>query len=303
MTSDRATTVDDDGTPTAVLSVDFELFSQTPAYRSAGGTAPADEATAGLEMGQFLRETLADHDAEATFFTVSSVAEDHPDEVRAIADAGHEIASHTHSHRLLSDLDPDERREELVHSRDVLESVTGATVEGFRAPAFDVPEGTLAALADAGYRYDSSVAACRKIPGWYGGEDDAVRPCSAVDVQADAPDTLAELPIAVMPGLRLPLTGTWLRFFGVRYTIAGMHMLARRGITPVLYVHPWELADLPDVEGVPKRVYVRTGAWMRRAVERILAEPFEFVTARSVVADAAGTPPLDAPAPGAGGAE
>ncbi|MFD1512197.1 polysaccharide deacetylase family protein [Halomarina rubra] len=276
-------------TPRAVLSIDFELFAQTPAYRGASGTAP-DE-TVGLEQGQFLRETLAAHDADATFFTVSSVADEHPEAVRAIADAGHEVASHTHSHRLLSDLSPDERRGELVRSRETLESVTGTSVDGFRAPAFDVPDGTFADLAAAGYAYDSSVAACRKIPGWYGGEDDAVRPCSAADVRADAPAHLAELPVAVMPGLRLPLTGTWLRFFGVRYTVAGMHLLARRGITPVLYVHPWELADLPDVDGVPKRVYVRTGTWMRRAVERILAEPFEFVTAREVVADAVGTPP------------
>ncbi len=276
-------------TDRAVLSVDFELFSQTPAYRSASGTAP-DESV-GLEQGTFLRETLADHDAAATFFTVSSVAESYPDSVRAIADAGHEIASHTHSHRLLSSLDAGERREELARSRELLESTCGVPVSGFRAPAFDLPEGTFADLADAGYAYDSSVAACRAIPGWYGGEDDAVRPCSAHAVRADAPAGLAELPVAVMPGLRLPLTGTWLRFFGVRYTIAGMRLLARRGIVPVLYVHPWELADLPAVEGVPTRVYVRTGAWMRRAVERILDEPFEFVTARSVVEDAVGTPP------------
>jgi hypothetical protein len=86
-----------------------------------------------------------------------------------------------------------------------------------------------------------------------------------------------------MPGVRLPLTGTWLRFFGVRYTVLGMRLLARRGIAPVLYVHPWEFADLPAVDGVPRRVYVRTGEWMRKAVQRLLDQPFEFVTARSVV--------------------
>jgi peptidoglycan/xylan/chitin deacetylase (PgdA/CDA1 family) len=281
----------------AVLSVDFELFGQTPAYRSAAGTAdPTDGPgeAAGLDQARFLRETLAARDATATFFTVSSVAEAHPEAVRALADAGHEVASHTHSHRLLSALDAEERREELTRSRETLESVTGAAIDGFRAPAFDVPDGTFADLADAGYAYDSSVAACRAIPGWYGGEDDAVRPCAAADVRAGAPETLAELPVAVMPGLRLPLTGTWLRFFGVRYTLAGMRLLARRGVAPVLYVHPWELADLPAVDGVPRRVYVRTGAWMRRAVERILAEPFEFVSARSAVANAVGTPPLAA---------
>jgi hypothetical protein len=86
-----------------------------------------------------------------------------------------------------------------------------------------------------------------------------------------------------MPGLRLPLTGTWLRFFGPRYTIYGMKRLARRGITPILYVHPWELVDLPRIEGVPRRVYWHTGDWMKRAVERILDADFEFVTAREVI--------------------
>ncbi|MFW5918336.1 MAG: DUF3473 domain-containing protein, partial [Haloferacaceae archaeon] len=74
-----------------------------------------------------------------------------------------------------------------------------------------------------------------------------------------------------------------LRFFGPRYTILGMRWLARRGITPILYVHPWECVDLPDVPGVPSRVYHHTGAWMRRAVERILSSDFTFVSAGEVV--------------------
>ena len=51
----------------------------------------------------------------------------------------------------------------------------------------------------------------------------------------------------------------------------------------MLYVHPWELVDLPAVEGVPTRVYVRTGDWMRRAIERILQQDFEFTTVRTVL--------------------
>ncbi|WP_136715843.1 polysaccharide deacetylase family protein [Halorientalis salina] len=268
----------------AVLSIDFELFSQTPAYRSAAGETDRDGV--GLAGGEFLLNRLADHDASATCFVVSSVAEAYPEAVEALAAAGHEIGSHTHTHRLLTDLDADDRREEMERSRTVLEDVTGNTVSGFRAPAFDIASDHFDALAATGYAYDSSVVASRRIPGWYGGEYDLTRPAPASEVRADAPAGLAELPVSVMPGLRLPLTGTWLRFFGPRYTILGMKLLARRGIAPVLYVHPWEFVDLPEVEGVPARVYWRTGDWMRRAVERILAQPFEFVTARDVVEDA-----------------
>ncbi|MGB9932132.1 polysaccharide deacetylase family protein [Haloarcula amylolytica] len=267
----------------AVLSIDFELFAQTPAYRSASGTTDRDGV--GLDGGRFFREILAEYDATSTAFVVSSVADSHPDDVRALADAGLEIASHTHTHQLLSELDGDGRRGELSQSKDVLERVTNEQVSGFRAPAFDITDDHFDLLSDTGYTYDSSVVSSRSIPGWYGGEYDIHEPVPATAVRPDAPDTITEFPASVMPGLQLPLTGTWLRFFGPRYTVLGMKLLARQGITPMLYVHPWELVDLPAVEGVPTRVYVRTGGWMRRAVERILQQDFEFTTARAVLKD------------------
>ena len=279
-------------TDRAVLSVDFELFTQTPAYRRAVGET--DDEGVGLDATDFLLDVLDERDATATFFVVSSVAERHPELVRSIAEAGHEIASHSHSHRLLSTLGDDDRVEELERSRGVLKRVTGEPVSGFRAPAFDLPPGMFADLAAAGYGYDSSVVPARSVPGWYGGEHDLHRPAPATRVRPDAPPGLAELPASVMPGLRLPLSGAWLRFFGPRYTTGGMRMLARRGIAPVLYLHPWELVDLPAVDGVPRRVYWRTGAWTRRAVERLLDGPFEFVPARTVVEEAGAMGPVDA---------
>lgn len=276
----------------AVFSVDFELFTHTPAYRRAAGEI--EEQDIGLSAGAYLREVLDTHDVRATFFVVSAVAENYPDTVREISNNGHEIGSHTHSHTLLSTLDKSDRREEIVRSRAVLERVTDRTVTGFRAPAFDIAGDHFEELDRAGYTYDSSIAPSRRIPGWYGGEYDVHRPCPVTQIRSDAPPSLAELPVSVMRGLRLPLTGAWLRFFGPRYTILGMKLLARQGITPVLYVHPWELVDLPDVDGVPTRVYWRTGEWMRRAVERILAQPFDFVAAETVVESIADETKTDA---------
>lgn len=275
--------------PTAVLSVDVELFDQTPAYRSARGTTERDGV--GLEGLEYLLEALDRHGAAATHFVVSSAAQRHPDATRRIADAGHEVASHSHSHRLLTDLSTAARREEYARSRELLREVTGQPVRGFRAPAFDIPPGHFAGLERAGYAYDSSVVASRAVPGWYGGEYDLEVPAPAREVDPGAPAGMTEVPASVMPGLRLPLTGTWLRFFGPRYTILGMRLLARRGVAPVLYVHPWELVDLPAVEGVPKRVYWHTGEWMRRAVDRILEQPFDFTTAAALAGeDGDGTP-------------
>jgi len=270
--------------PRAVLSIDFESFQHLPAYRTARGTLPPDAPDIGVSVADGLRARLAAHDAAATFFVVSDLAERHPDPLRRVADDGHEIASHTHTHPHLSDLTPAECAEELETSRATLERVTGADVTGFRAPSFDLPPDHFGRLADAGYEYDSSVVPCRSIPGWYGGEWSVRRPTSAAEIVPGAPASVAVLPVAVMPGLRLPLTGTWLRFFGVRYTLLGMRLLARQGITPVLYLHPWEFCDLPSVPGVPRRVYARTGAWMWRALDRLLGADFAFVTARAAAA-------------------
>lgn len=272
------------GSNRAVLSVDFELFSQTPAYRRATGTT--DVSDVGLAAGAYLRRLLDEHGAKATVFVVSSVAENHPELIRGFAEAGHEIASHTHSHALLTDLDARARRVELERSRTILRDVTGQPIEGFRAPAFAFPPDHFDCLDRAGYTYDSSIVPCRAIPGWYGGEHTVDTPVPATRIHSAAPAAFAELPVSVMPGLRLPLSGAWVRFFGRRYTRLGMELLARRGITPVLYVHPWELVDLPSVEGVPTRVYWRTGEWMRNTLESLLASPFEFVTAKTAIEDA-----------------
>lgn len=267
--------------PTAVLSVDLEWFSHIPAYRNAAGSL--HDPHLGASAVDRLLETFATHDAATTFFTVANVAERDPSIVERIAEAGHEIASHTVSHPHLTTLDPAERRRELRESRETLERLSGEEVVGFRAPSFDVGDNHFDQLEAAGYTYDSSVVPCRSIPGWYGGEWNARRPCTAAELVEGAPASVWELPVGVMPGLRLPLSGTWLRFCGVRYAAWGMRLLVRRGVTPVLYVHPWEFVDLPAVDGVPRRVYVRTGAWMWRALERLLSQPFSFVPARTAV--------------------
>ena len=44
-------------------------------------------------------ELLAERDVPATFFLTGQAAERHPDTVKLIADAGHEIGNHSYSHR------------------------------------------------------------------------------------------------------------------------------------------------------------------------------------------------------------
>lgn len=270
----------------AAVTIDFELFRHTPAFRKANGTISDD--TLGLAATDFLLEAFDAAGVTTTFFVVSEIAEDHPEVIEQIADAGHEIASHTHSHRLLSELDENERHRELSQSREILASACGQSVSGFRAPAFDLYDGYFADLAEAGYDYDSSINPCRAIPGWYGGQHSVRRAVPATTIASNAPPGLGEIPIAVSPYLELPVSGAWTRLLGRRYTLWGTQAIADDGVPPVLYFHPWEFVDLPDVDGVPWRVTWRTGEWMRETLERILSLPLDFVPLSDLAVDLTG---------------
>lgn len=79
-------------------------------------------------------ETLDGFGARATFFLIGARAEQHPEIVRAIADAGHEIGSHTYTHRHLWLLPPGRTRDEMNRAAETLAAITGMPVRYFRPP-------------------------------------------------------------------------------------------------------------------------------------------------------------------------
>lgn len=78
------------------------------------------------------------------------------DELREVADAGMEVASHGLLHRHLPQLDDATLRAEAADSREILETVLGRSVAGFAYPYGDVDRRVAAAVRDAGY--DHAVA-------------------------------------------------------------------------------------------------------------------------------------------------
>jgi peptidoglycan/xylan/chitin deacetylase (PgdA/CDA1 family) len=75
------------------------------------------------------------------------------EELRALAAAGHEIASHTMTHARLLDLSDAELRGELVDSKHLLEDLLGQPVHGLAYPYGEFDARVRAATIDAGYRY------------------------------------------------------------------------------------------------------------------------------------------------------
>ena len=80
-------------------------------------------------------ECLARRGVKATFFVIGRKAEQHPDVVRAIVDAGHGIGLHAHDHDRLFSLRGERRvRDDLERGMAAIEKVTGQRPLLFRPP-------------------------------------------------------------------------------------------------------------------------------------------------------------------------
>jgi polysaccharide deacetylase family protein (PEP-CTERM system associated) len=188
-----------------------------------------------------LLTTLERHDARATFFVLGWIGQYHPEVVRAIAAAGHEIASHGFWHDRVTTLDPAAFRVDLRKSKQVLEDVCGTEVVGYRAPNFSIIPGyewAFDVLIDEGFLYDSSLFPIRR-PGYgYPGA-----PKGPHLIQRGS-GSLAEFPMATTSILRYPVPaagGGYLRHLPLAVTRRAFSEASRRGEPTTFYIHPWEL--------------------------------------------------------------
>src|SRR5262245_64921782 len=99
------------------LTIDVEEHFQAHAYETIIDRAAWDSMPSRVVRNtERVLEVLADHRTHATFFVLGWVAERHPALVRAIAAAGHEVASHGYAHQLLYRQQPADFATDLARS-------------------------------------------------------------------------------------------------------------------------------------------------------------------------------------------
>nr|WP_244363010.1 polysaccharide deacetylase family protein [Streptomyces aquilus] len=82
-----------------------------------------------------LLDILKEKQVPATFFLLGKRhIEKYPELVKRMADEGHEVASHTWDHKILTRLKPDQIREELQRPNDEIERLTGRRPTLMRPP-------------------------------------------------------------------------------------------------------------------------------------------------------------------------
>lgn len=105
----------------------------------------------GTEHTDAILDGLSREGVAATWFMVQFWTEKYPDYVKKIADAGHEIGTHSATHSYMSRLTAEEISSELASSSQAIEAVTGGKVELFRPPYGDYDDELISTAENDGY--------------------------------------------------------------------------------------------------------------------------------------------------------
>lgn len=187
---------------------------------------------------------------KATFFILGCVAKDHPEIVRIISEAGHEVASHGFSHKLIYRQTPDEFRYETRESKKILEDIVQKPVIGYRAATYSIVNDSLWALdilLEEDFKYDSSIFPMRHDR--YGISDAIMVPHKR---ETPSGRKITEFPISVLNyhTMKIPVAGGgYFRLFPYWLTRWGLGKINKKGIPFVFYAHPWEIDKNQPVIG------------------------------------------------------
>jgi polysaccharide deacetylase family protein (PEP-CTERM system associated) len=203
-----------------------------------------------------LLELFESGGAHATFFTLGWVAERHPDLIRRIVAGGHELASHGYGHRRAADQPRGEFALDVARAKAILEDAGGVAVNGYRAPSFSIDERnpwTFDVLAEAGYRYSSSVYPVR--------HDHYGMP-TAPRFPYRPNEKLIEVPVTTtrVLGNNMPAGGGgYFRLLPYAVSRLAIRRVNRiDGQPAIFYMHPWEIdPDQPRVSAIDLRTRIR----------------------------------------------
>jgi polysaccharide deacetylase family protein (PEP-CTERM system associated) len=191
-------------------------------------------------------DLLADFELTGTFFVLGWVAARHPDLVRAIQAAGHEIACHGFGHERILFQTPETFRQDVATAKALLEDITGQPVLGYRAPSYSITPETawaLDVLIEENFAYDSSIfPIIHDLYGFPGASPHPHRILRPSGEILEFPPTTLRLSL-LGRSLALPIAGGgYLRLFPEWFVRWGLNRVnCGEGQPCVVYFHPWEI--------------------------------------------------------------
>lgn len=109
------------------------------------------DAAWGNEDTRVLMDILAKYNVKVTFFMTGGWVEKYPEDVKYIAEQGHDLGNHSLTHPEMSKLTTDQIREELLAVHNKVKELTGIEMELFRPPYGDYDNEVVTTAAGLGY--------------------------------------------------------------------------------------------------------------------------------------------------------
>jgi peptidoglycan/xylan/chitin deacetylase (PgdA/CDA1 family) len=145
---------------TVCLTFDFDGIAVWLSTFKQSTPTPLSRGEFGARVGiDRLLGVLQAHNVPATFFVPAHSARSFPETVKRLLSSGHEVGCHGYIHESPVNLPPNEERDLLARSEEVLSRLIGCRPRGYRSPAWDLSPNTIEILESRGYLYDSSLMA------------------------------------------------------------------------------------------------------------------------------------------------
>ena len=109
------------------------------------------DAAWGADDTDTLLQILKDNDVFTTFFLCGTWVEKYPEEVKKIADAGHDIANHGNKHAHGAKLNLEQNKAEIKNCHDKIKEVTGMDANLFRPPYGEYNNTVITAADELNY--------------------------------------------------------------------------------------------------------------------------------------------------------
>ena len=183
-------------------------------------------------------DILEKAEVKGTLFFLGVVAKKHPEILKEALNQGHEIACHGYDHRLVSSLSIKEFEGDIKRSTEIIESIIGEKIYGYRAPTFSLDissKSHIDILKKYGYKYDSSYFPL----GW---KSNTKENLSKDPFRID--HDFWEIPLSTSKILSfdLPIGGGYFRLYPRRIN----EILIKRSLKvrdTIIYLHPWEFLN------------------------------------------------------------
>lgn len=108
------------------------------------------DAAWGADDTDTLIEILGEYNVRATFFLVGQWVDTYPEEVRKLAEAGHEIMNHSNTHPYFTQCSTEKVIEEIESCNDKIEAITGVRPTLVRCPYGDYNDSVVNTIRSLG---------------------------------------------------------------------------------------------------------------------------------------------------------